>query len=301
MSDGARVAIVGAGAISQVAHLPALARMRELRVVGICDHDVPKARAVAARFQIPAVYDDIEELLAEAHPDAVAICTPNHLHEVHVGSALAAGAHVLCERPLALTAAGIERLRAAAQRADRVLAVGMNHRCRADVQAVRQFLKSGDLGSVLGVRAGWYIFRPTGAAAGWRQLRAQAGGGAMLDLGLSLIDLALWLTNCPTPSVVSAVLRQRVGEVEEAGCVLIACEEGLSIFVDVARRYVGDHERFWLDVMCGRGSAGIHPLRTTRTADGSHLVARRTRLVVRMPRDRTCAASILAIHRDSFS
>jgi predicted dehydrogenase len=269
VSEAARVAIVGAGAIVQVAHLPALARMRDVRVVGICDSDVSRAQAVASRFQIPAVYDDIEELLAETVPDAVAICTPNHLHEVHVRSALSGGAHVLCERPLALSAAGVERLRAAAGRADRALLVGMNHRFRADVQAVRQFLRSGDLGEVLGVRAGWYIFRATGPATGWRQLQAQAGGGAMLDVGISLIDLALWVTSCPTPRVVSAVLRQRLPEVEEAGCVLIRCDGGLSIFVDVARRYVGDHERFWLEIMCARGSASIHPLRVFRDVHGA--------------------------------
>jgi predicted dehydrogenase len=263
------VAIVGAGAIVQIAHLPALARMRDVRVVGICDGDVSRAQAVASRFHIPAVYDDIEELLAETAPDAIAICTPNHLHEVHVRSALSRGAHVLCERPLALSAAGVERVRAAADRADRALLVGMNHRFRGDVQAVRQFLRSGDLGEVLGVRAGWYMFRAAGRAAGWRQLKAQAGGGAMLDLGISLLDLALWITGCPTPRVVSAVLQQRLPEVEEAGCVLIACEGGLSIFVDVARRYVGEHERFWMNVTCARGSARIHPLRVFRDVHGA--------------------------------
>ena len=269
MTDGTRIAVLGAGTIAQVAHLPALARMRDVRVVGICDNDISTARAVASRFQIPAVYDDIEELLVGARPDAVAICTPNHLHEIHVLAALSGGAHVLCERPLALSAAAVERLRAAAQRADRALLVGMNHRYRADVQAVRQFLRSGDLGDVLGVRAGWYIFRATGQAAGWRQRRAQAGGGAMLDLGTALIDLSLWLSSCPAPRVGSAVLRQRLSEVEEAGCVLIACEGGSSIFVDVARRYVGDQEQFWLDVMCARGSASIHPLRVFREVRGA--------------------------------
>ncbi|MBI2614467.1 MAG: Gfo/Idh/MocA family oxidoreductase [Gemmatimonadetes bacterium] len=113
MSDALRVGVVGAGAIAQVAHLPALARLRDLRVVGICDNDLSKAHAVASRFQIPTVYEDIEELLPEAQPEVVAICTPNHLHDVHVQAALSAGAHVLCERPLALSAAGVERIRAA--------------------------------------------------------------------------------------------------------------------------------------------------------------------------------------------
>ncbi len=271
MSEALRIGIVGAGAIAQVAHLPALARLRDLQVVGICDNDLAKVHAVAARFQIPTVYQDIEELLPEARPDLVAICTPNHLHEVHVMTALSAGSHVLCERPLAMTAAGVERIRAAAERTGRVVMVGMNHRFRSDVQAVRSFLKSGDLGEVVSVRCGWYMFRPMGQSAGWRQRRGQAGGGAMLDLGISLLDLSLWLTGCPTPTVASAVMtpEPKADDVEEAGCALLVCRGGLSIFVDVARRYLGDHERFWLDVVCTKGSASIHPLRIFRELHGS--------------------------------
>ena len=118
-SHALRVGVVGAGAIAQVAHLPALVRLRDVRVVGICDNDLSKAHAVASRFQIPTVYEDIEELLPEAKPEVVAICTPNHLHDVHVQTALSAGAHVLCERPLALSAAGVERIRAASEQIGR--------------------------------------------------------------------------------------------------------------------------------------------------------------------------------------
>jgi predicted dehydrogenase len=271
MSDTLRVGVVGAGAIAQVAHLPALVRMPDVQVVGICDNDLSKAHAVAARFQIPTVYEDIEELLEEAQVQVVAICTPNHLHDVHLQTALSAGAHVLCERPLAMSSVAVDRIRAAAERAGRVVMVGMNHRYRSDVQALRAFLRSGDLGEVVGVRSGWYMFRPLGPSGSWRQQRRQAGGGAMLDLGISLIDLALWLTGSPPPQVVSAVLKPQPSRdaVEEAGCVLIVCEGGLSVFVDVARRYVGDHERFWLDVMCARGSASVHPLRIFREMHGS--------------------------------
>ncbi len=271
MSERLRVGIVGAGAIAQIAHLPALARMRDVEVVALCDNDLAKAHAVASRFQVPAVYEDIEELLPEARPDAVAICTPNHLHEVHALTALASGCHVLCERPLALSAAGVERIKAAAERAGRAVLVGMNHRFRSDVQAVRAFLKSGDLGHPVGVRCGWYMFRPLGESLGWRHQRRQAGGGAMLDLGISLVDLGLWLTGCTAPRVVSAVLRPDApgADVEEAGCALIVGPGGLAIFVDVSRRYAGDHERFWLEVMCSRGTARIHPLRIFREIHGS--------------------------------
>ncbi len=68
-----RVGVVGAGAIAQIAHLPVLRRLKGVQVVGICDNDGPKARALAARFETGAAYDDIEELLELARVDAVVI------------------------------------------------------------------------------------------------------------------------------------------------------------------------------------------------------------------------------------
>lgn len=269
MTAPLRVGVIGAGAIAQVAHLPVLARLKEVQLVGICDNDLAKAQAVAGRFQVEAVYDDIEDLLADARPAAVAVCTPNHLHEIHVHTAVSAGVHVLCERPLALSAAGVEHIIAAQRRTDRAVMVGLNHRYRTDVQALRSFLKTGELGPVQAIRCGWYMFRPTGQVAGWRQQRARSGGGAVLDLGLSLVDLALWVSGCPVPRRVDAVLARDEGaEVEDAGCALITCEGGVSIFMDVSRRYVGDQERFWFDATGARGSASIHPLRIFKEVHG---------------------------------
>src|SRR5262245_19612937 len=152
-----RIGVVGAGAIAQVAHLPVLSRLQDVSVVGVCDNDYAKARALSDRFAIRDSFDDIEDLLRYTSPDAVVICTPNHLHEIHVTVSLAAGAHVLCERPLALTTEGIQRILAARERAAKVVMVGMNYRFRSDVQAVREFVRRGELGSLQAIRAGWYV------------------------------------------------------------------------------------------------------------------------------------------------
>lgn len=270
MSDRVRIGVIGVGAIAQVAHLPALAGRDDLEVAGICDNDVSKARALAARFDSTGVYDDIEDLLRHARPDAVVVCTPNHLHQIHVETALAAGAAVLCERPLALDAAGVESIREAAKRAGRPVMVGMNHRYRSDVQAIRAFVTGGELGALRGIRTGWYMFRSSRAELGWRRRRAQAGGGVMLDLGLSLVDLGLWLAGCPEDLQVSAAFGFPEGsDLEDAGCALITCSSGLSIFVDVAWRYVGEAERFWLDVMGEKGSARAAPLRVYKELHGT--------------------------------
>lgn len=272
MSDPVRVGIIGAGAIAQVAHLPALARTDQATVIAICDNDLAKARSLAQRFDIPNAFDDIEDLLTVTNPDAVVICTPNHLHEIHVKTALSAGAHVLCERPLGLSADGVRDVLAAKTHADRIVMVGMNYRFREDVQIVRGMLANDELGRIHTVRGGWYTFRPSRQALGWRRRRAQSGGGAMLDLGLGLLDLMLQLLGTAPPLSVSAAFANKSGdrdEVEDSACALIRFADGVSALVDVSWAWVGESERFWFGVHGSEGSAAISPLRVFKAMHGS--------------------------------
>jgi predicted dehydrogenase len=270
VNDPIRVGVIGAGGISQVAHLPVLRRLPGVEVAAICDNDLSKAQALAARFEVKDTYDDLEEVLRYANVDAVVICTPNHLHEIHVTSALAAGAHVLCERPLALNLAGVERVLQASEKYGKRVMVGMNYRFRSDVQAVRGFLAGGDIGALQAVRGGWYTFQPSRQMLGWRLRREQAGGGAMLDLGLPLIDLGLWLAGWPAPKRISAHLTAPGKDgVEDMGSALIVCENGMSLTVDVSWRHMGEGERFWFDLVGTKGSAAIQPLRIFREQHGT--------------------------------
>ncbi len=266
-----RIGVVGTGAIAQVAHLSVLPKLDGATLVAVCDIDLPKAQSLASRIGVKDVYDDIEDLIKYSRPDALAICTPNHLHEVHTLTALSAGVHVLCERPLALSAAGVRKVAAAQQRSGRAVVVGMNHRFRRDVQGLRGFLRSGELGQLHAMRAGWFTFRPSRQALGWRRRRDQSGGGVLLDLGLPLVDLALWLADGPTPKSVSAAVSPEptASAVEDAGCALIRCERGLSIFADVSWHHVGDKERFWFELMGGGGSAALSPLRVFKEMHGA--------------------------------
>ncbi len=263
-----RVGVVGAGAISQLAHLPVLAKMRGVTTVALCDNDGPKARALADRFGVRDVFTDIEDLLEFDELDAVVVATPNHLHEPHVLSALAAGVHVLCERPLAMSARGVERILAAAERADRKVSVANNYRFRSDVQALDSFIRGGELGRLQGVRAGWYL--PRGNVEGWRLRRNEAGGGVLFDHGFPLLDLALWLTDFPEVERVSAHMERGRGAnaVDEMMFVTIGCAQGVSITLDLDRAYVGEGERWWFQVLATRGSARLSPLRVVKELNG---------------------------------
>lgn len=268
MTDSMRVGIVGAGAISQLAHLPALAKMRGVEVAAICDNDRAKARALADRFGVPDAFTDIEDLLELDDLQAVVIATPNHLHEPHVLSALAAGVDVLCERPLALSARGVDRILSAANRYGRKVIVGNNHRFRTDVQALGRFIAGGELGKVTGIRAGAYQFRMPGD--GWRTRRAESGGGAFFHHGAPMLDLALWISDASEIERVSASMERGRGSsaVEESMQATLTCASGMVTIIDVTSSYVGQSERWWFEVLATRGSGRLAPLRVVKELNG---------------------------------
>ncbi len=270
MSVPIRIGLIGAGAVVQVAHLPVLKKLKNVALTAICDVDLPKARALAERFAIPDVFDDIEDLLSHVEVDALLIATPNHLHEDHIQAGLTANAHVLVEKPLALTSAGAQRIARAAEKRGRMVMAGMTHRYRPDAQAVRSFVQSGELGDIDSVRSSWHVARFARAALGWRQRKDEAGGGAMLDLGLTMLDLCFWLTGNPTPVRVSAALTKPRGErgVEQSGSAYVICENGASIFVDVTWRHIGEGERFGVGLRGSKGTAGINPLHVWKELNG---------------------------------
>jgi predicted dehydrogenase len=209
----------------------------------------------------------MDELLDSDQLDAVVIATPNHLHEPHVLRAVKQKVHVLCERPLSLTAGGIHRILDAAKAADCKVVVGNNHRFRTDVQQLARFLQGGELGQVVGMRAGQYQFRS--GQQGWRQRKAEAGGGAFLEYGYPLLDLCLWLADFPKPVRVTAHMTEpRPGSVEDMMLVHLECERGLSFSIDVSWAYVGQEERWWFEVISTRGSARLSPLRVVKELNG---------------------------------
>lgn len=269
-SERLKVGIIGGGAITQVAHLPVLKKLKTIEVEAICDTDLPKARALADRFAVKDAFDDIEDLLRFESLDAVVICSPNHLHESHILAALSANLHVLVEKPLAMSAASAARIIRGAEKRGKVVMVGMNHRYRPDVQIVRSFVQSGELGTIESVRGSWHVFRPSRNQLGWRQKRDQAGGGAMLDLGLSILDLGLWLGGNPAPTRVSANLdvTGKDRAVELSGSAFVVCANGMSIFVDVTWHHLGEGERFGVGLRGSKGSAAINPLTVWKELNG---------------------------------
>lgn len=269
MSEPVRVAVVGAGAIAQLTHLPVLARMRGVTLAALVDNDRAKARSLADRHGIQDVFTDIEDAIEDAEFDAAVVATPNHLHEPHVLALLAAGKDVLCERPLALNARGVERILVAATRAKRKVLVANNLRFRTDVQALIGFVRGEELGRITSIRGG--NLHPRGHVEGWRLRRPESGGGALFELGVPLLDLALWSSDFPAPQRVWASAHRGgrgTNAVEDTALLAVECEQGITIAIDASWAHGGDEERWWFDLAAQRGQARLGPLRVVKELNG---------------------------------
>jgi len=260
-----RVAVLGAGAIAQVVHLPILARMRGVEIAAVNDRDAHTARTIADRYSCRAA--DAQAIWNDASIQAVVVCTPSHRHEENVRDALAAGKYVLCEKPLALTADGVARV-LSTDGADGRLLVGMNQRFRADARALRSFVVSGELGEVYYLKTGWLSrTKPSGRLRSWRQMRS-AGGGALMDLGLQMLDLALWTFGYPRPLRVSAHTHTPHGaEVEDAAALLLRLEGDRLVNLEVTWSLIARRDRQFMHLLGSAGSGSLAPLQVFRQMD----------------------------------
>jgi predicted dehydrogenase len=265
--DPLRLGIVGAGAISQVVHLPILAEREDVDVVALGDQDVHKAETLSQRFSIPLVME-ADELLELDELDAVVICTPNHLHEEMAIRALDSGKHVLVERPLASTPDGAARVLESAERSGRVLAVGMPHRFRPEVVALRSFVEGGELGEVHSVRGSWLTRAMPPSRASWRTRRDTAGGGVLVDLGIPALDLCLHVVGFPEPKRVACVIHRDDDELEHTASLLLETVSGVSLTLEVSNRLFGGEDRYYVRVMGSDGTGRFPPLEVYKQLGG---------------------------------
>lgn len=188
MSESAkvRVGIVGAGGVARRVHAPGLRLIAGVEIVAAAD---PSPEA-AASLGAATVYGDHRAMLAEARPDAVVIASPNYLHHSTALDALEAGAHVLCEKPLALNASEAEEMLDAAERSGRAHMTAFTYHFMPAAARLRQLVKEGELGEIRTVR-GAYLMAASPHLRGWRSEKPKAGSGALGDLGSHLIHLAL--------------------------------------------------------------------------------------------------------------
>lgn len=261
-----RVGLVGAGAVSQVVHLPIFVEREDVEVVALADRDAHKAEMLSRRYSVPMAMDT-DEMLSVENLDAVILCTPNHLHEEMAIAALNAGKHVLVERPLATTSEGTQRVVDKARETGKVVSIGLPHRFRPEVIALRSFVQGEEFGDLHAVRGSWLTRTTPVAKTSWRKDPA-AAGGALVDLGIPALDLCLWTTDFPVITRVACIVSRGNDAVEHSATLLLKTEDGVAMTLEVSNRYFAAEDRFYVRVMGTEGSGSLPPLEVYRQVGG---------------------------------
>jgi predicted dehydrogenase len=203
-----RVGICGSG-ITTV-HIKGYQKVPGVEVVAIAGPDVARCRQVAERYGIPRVFAAYHDMLALGL-DAVSIAVPNAFHAPIALDALAAGCHVLCEKPLAATADDAARMVEAARASERMLMVAFNRRYLPTSLALKRLVDAGTLGPIYHASATWLRRSGIPGFGRWFTTKTLSGGGALIDVGVHILDLALHMMGYPEPVSVSGSTHAQFG------------------------------------------------------------------------------------------
>lgn len=204
MENKIKIAIIGCGGIATKVHMPQYEQLKSVyEVIAACDIIPEKAENFAKAFGIANTYTDYNDVLNIEGLDAVDICTPNYLHSVIAVAALNKGINVLCEKPDAVSVEEAKKMKVAADKNGKLLMVIRNNRFLSQSQYLKKYIEDGNFGKIYAGRCGWQRRRGIPGKGGWFTTKEQSGGGPLIDLGVHMIDLSIWLMGNPTPVAVT--------------------------------------------------------------------------------------------------
>ncbi|MGD9715108.1 MAG: Gfo/Idh/MocA family protein, partial [Thermomicrobiales bacterium] len=248
-------------------------------IIALAGLDTDRCTQVANEADVPNIYEDHHQLLKRADISAVSIAVPNYLH-VPIGmDAIAAGKHVLMEKPLARNEEEGELLVRAAEDAGLILGMAFNRRARSDMQVLKSHIDHGGLGRVYHARAYWRRRSGIPGLGTWFTSKDQAGGGPLIDLGVHVLDMVLWAMGEPEIVSVSGATYSELGpqglgnwsgdrfqqstayefDVEDLGVGFLRTACGATIFVEASwAGHTNDTDEFGISLLGDRGGAELH-------------------------------------------
>ena len=245
------VGIIGCGGIANGKHMPSLSKLPNVRMVAFCDIIPERAEKAKETYGTPnaKVYTDYKELLEDKDIEVVHVLTPNREHADITVDALYAGKHVMCEKPMAKTAADARRMYEAAKATGKKLTIGYQHRQKPESIYAKQYIDSGALGEIY--YANCLAIRRRGTPNWGVFLDEEAqGGGPIIDIATHSLDLTLYLMNNYEPEMVVGRTHKKLEHpeagniwgdngvsttpLEEAACAFIRMKNGATIMLETS-------------------------------------------------------------------
>lgn len=266
-----KIGIIGLGVIAQLAHLPFLKKQADVEVTAIADINSNTLKTVAKKFKVNNTFTDHEKLLSESGVDAVIIATPTRSHKNIALDVIRHKKHLLIEKPIARTLKEARTIVDESKKAGVLAMAGMNMRYRPDIMLLKSIVSSGEIGSIFNINCGF--MKPKHSVGSWRKEKAQAGGGVIFDLGIGLLDLALWFTDFPKPlSVSTQNYHYSTESVEDYSVSFIRLSPDVVITLEAGWTLVSEEESFSFALHGTNGDAFINPLRIYKKVDQQNVV-----------------------------
>ncbi len=244
MSKKLRMAIIGCGNIACHGHASNYNNIDNIEIVAVCDINPERTAFIKNKYPSCAnawETTDYMDIVNCADIDAVDICTPNYLHSIIAIAMLNAGKHVLTEKPDAMTVSEVAAMKAAAENNGKILMAMRNNRYIPATRHAKKAIANGDFGEFYAGRCGWIRRRGVPGDGSWFSDRSKSGGGPLIDLGVHMIDLAIYLMGNPKPisvsgstfrGIVKSEEKQFVFDVEDLAMGFIKFENGACLHID---------------------------------------------------------------------
>ncbi|RXZ78360.1 gfo/Idh/MocA family oxidoreductase [Paenibacillaceae bacterium] len=250
-SQPIRLGIIGAGAIGNV-HMTTFKKVPNAIIAAITDVYLPLAEQRAQEHEIPLVHASPQALLEDKEIDAVVIGVPNQFHAPLAIEALRQGKHVLLEKPMAIDGVNARAIVDAQVQSGKVLMMAHQMRWSGLARAFKQHVEKGQLGRIYNAKTGWLRKKGIPGWGSWFTRKDQAGGGPLIDIGVHMLDLSLYLMGNPKPVSVYGSTYAEFGpkrggigtwgtpnwdgyyDVEDLATALIKMEDGSTLSLDVS-------------------------------------------------------------------
>ena len=204
-----RLGMIGAGNIANT-HLERYAKIPTVELAAICDINAERLNETADKYGITERYTSVDEMLASCELDAADVCVWNCTHAECTIAALNAGLNVLCEKPMAMTAAEAQAMKDAADKNGKLLMLGFVTRFSNEARIAKDFIDNGCLGDIYYSKA--VYLRRHGNPGGWFSDKSRSGGGPIIDIGVHPLDLTRYLMGNPKPQSVFCVAANELHE-----------------------------------------------------------------------------------------
>ncbi len=265
-----KVGIIGLGGVAQLVHLPNLIKLPNAEISAVAEINKNRLQTISNKFHIKDRYTNYKEMLEKSDVEAVIIATPTNTHKEIAIDCLLAGKDVLVEKPLSRTYLEAKQVADVAKKTKRILMVGMNLRYRPDAMLLRSLINSNEIGEPFYVKCGWV--RKQSSSEKWFTNKEASGGGVIIDLGIHLLDLVLWLLSYPeVSSVATTNFYHNTNNVEDTSISCIKCKNSAVINLEVSWSLPVEKDHFFFDVYGTKGSFSSTPLRLYKKIENDYI------------------------------